>query len=72
MNHVWVDQPEDYYTVTSRLSPSYDPTSPSPLATQYRNEENERSSFKSEYSQLKYNDFKITNFGWRKYLDGSN
>lgn len=73
MNHVWVDQPEDYYTVTSRLSPSYDPRTPeSPLVIQYRNDEKERSSFKSEYSQLKYNDFKITNFGWRKYLDGSN
>lgn len=70
MKHVWVDRPEDYYRVTNPVD--FNPTSPaSPLEIQYRNEEKERSSFEVEYSLLKYKDFQITEFGWRKYLDGS-
>ncbi|MFJ8087458.1 hypothetical protein ACIQ7N_04500 [Lysinibacillus sp. NPDC095746] len=64
MNHVWVDRPEDYYKVMM-LHPS------NPLVVQYDREERERFNYEIEYNRLKYNDFKITDFGWRKFLDGS-
>lgn len=64
MNHVWVDRPEDYYKVMM-LHPS------NPLVIQYDREEKERFYYTVDYNLLKYNDFKITDFGWRKFLDGS-
>ncbi|MGN4124197.1 hypothetical protein ACMGD3_04090 [Lysinibacillus sphaericus] len=65
MNHVWVERPEDYDRV---MMPTRDPSSP--LVIQYGREEKERFYYTIDYSLLKYNDFQITDFGWRKYLDG--
>lgn len=54
--HVWFDKPEDYAkNIGVNMDPAYN--------------ELERNKYRREYALLKYNDFKITDFGWRKYLD---
>ncbi|KOP69618.1 hypothetical protein AMS59_22075 [Lysinibacillus sp. FJAT-14745] len=54
--HVWVDKPDDYsINIGANMDPAYN--------------ELERNKYRREYALLKYNDFKITDFGWRKYLD---
>ncbi|MFJ7648494.1 hypothetical protein ACIQ1H_13105 [Lysinibacillus sp. NPDC097279] len=67
MNHVWVERPEDYDNIMRSNS---DPSSPTVI--QYSREELERYNYTIDYFLLKYNDFKITEFGWRKFLDGYN
>lgn len=67
MKHQWPgNQPADYGQVMSILS---DPSDPKVI--QYSKEEKDRWYYISEYSSLKYGDFKITNFDWRVYLNGS-
>ncbi|WP_336822907.1 S-layer homology domain-containing protein [Sporosarcina sp. USHLN248] len=58
------DQPEDYWLVMSALR---DPSDPKVI--QYDNDERSRRSYIAEYATLKHEDFQITGFGWRSYLD---
>lgn len=61
-------QPKDYSMVTNQISKNYNQA----LAAQYRNDEKMRNDYRSKYKSLNYNDFEITEFGWRTYLDNYN
>lgn len=58
-------RPEDYFRVTDQLDKNYDRV----LSAQYQQDERMRDQFTTKYMFLKYNDFEITEFGWRTYLD---
>lgn len=64
-------QPDDYWKVTQThydfINKRYDNHA---LALQYAKDEDTRFRFRVAYSLLKYDEFKITEFGWRDYLDG--
>ncbi|MGN4123491.1 hypothetical protein ACMGD3_00340 [Lysinibacillus sphaericus] len=54
--YIWIDKPENYSKdMGANMDPAYNDL--------------DRNKFRREYALLKYNDFKITDFGWRKYLD---
>lgn len=58
------NQPDDYWQVMSALR---DPSDSKVI--QYSKDERSRSLYSSEYITLNYDDFQITDFGWRTYLD---